>query len=632
MAKRRKIKDSIAAKRKIMESCLDDPDTAEDEIVGADPPLNIELEGIPESEPTYEVVTKEGLIEEPTSDIELEEAFMDEPAHDIELEEALITETTHEIASQEAPIAEPMDKVATEEAPIAELKDLSVTEESKNGLFTSSGLISQQPREWSYTKPPVELLIGPNKIVHYVPRRFLSPEWNKAGPERQWYLPNLTLDTGHTLAHYLHTGAYETIDIQIESPVITPFMKLKRALLVYFASTDCGLLGLQHLAMSDMTKHAVEMDLIDFLRAIKNDFNKFGPVSWVHTCLHRKSKAAFEEDHTVFRSEAFLGNLENPTVNRYMMKCVTELYENRVSEMLRREKKLSESLEDCHQTIQVLSEKQDVSEQGIVVQEDFITPEFYDNQTVQDDVVTDEDFCTISCPSSECPNESPEEFTICPPEGTEHPEDAKTYFHNTAPAESMPCEQSCSSTHLAPECSVNMIQAPTVPINENKLKGNHLVPALNPPKELVSLQSKVDAKNETKKQKKLRQRKEKQEMRALWEATKWKRLVTTEENNNEPGQMGVHATNLLAALTAMINDVQPVRASPDIQETSQASPSLSDSSKDMQPDRQDVQEQVEVNGPTHSPSPTSYYHCEKAATKTAEGTQKLRRSPHLEEK
>jgi hypothetical protein len=116
---------------------------------------------------------------------------------------------------------------------------------------------------------------------------------------------------------------------------MTPFIKLKRALSVYFASTDSGLLELQHLAMCDMIKHAVEMDLVDFLRAIENHFNKFGPESWVHADLRKKAKATFEEDHTLFRSEAFLETLENPTVNRYMMKCVTELYEGRVSDMLR---------------------------------------------------------------------------------------------------------------------------------------------------------------------------------------------------------------------------------------------------------------------------------------------------------
>jgi hypothetical protein len=46
---------------------------------------------------------------------------------------------------------------------------------------------------------------------------------------------------------------------------MTSFIRLKRALSVYFASTEYSLLGLQHLAIGDITKNAVKMDLIDFL-------------------------------------------------------------------------------------------------------------------------------------------------------------------------------------------------------------------------------------------------------------------------------------------------------------------------------------------------------------------------------
>jgi hypothetical protein len=315
------------------------------------------------------------------------------------------------------------------------------------------------------------------------------------------------METGHTLAHYLHTGAYETMDTQVDSHATKPFTKFKRALSIYFASTDCGLLGLQHLAMCDMTKHAVEMDLIDFLRAIQNDFNKFGPVSWVHACLYKKAEAAFEKDHTVFRSEDFLGNLENSTVNRYMMRCVTELYEDRVSDMLKREKDMSHSLEECYSTIQVLSEKQDVSEQGILAREDFIiplacrdsTPECCGSQTFQEDLVSDEDFCTISCPSSECPNESPEGFTDCSPEPTGHSEDAKANLHDTGLAESMPCEQRRASIHLAPKCPTKTVQAPVVGAvserdarYERRSAGYHVARDIKPSEELVTLQSKVD--------------------------------------------------------------------------------------------------------------------------------------------
>jgi hypothetical protein len=510
-----------------------------------------------------------------------------------------------------------------------------------------------------YTKPPVELLIGPNKIVHYVPRRLLPPKWSKASPERQWYLPNLTMDTGHTLAHYLHTGAYETMDTQIDSPAVTPFMKLKQALSVYFASTDCDLLGLQQLAMCDMTKHAVELDLIDFLRVVKDDFDKFDPISWVHTCLYKKAKAAFEEDHTVFRSEAFLENLENPTVNRYMMKCVTELYEDRVSNILEREKEMSESLRDCYEKIEVLSEKQDVAEQGIAVQEDFITPECSGNLTFQDDLLSQESFCTISCPSSECAIGSSDEFTICSPDSTGHSKDASTYMQDADSAESMPCEQRHPSAHLAPERSAETIQPPVASAvlgkNENE---SHPAPNLKLSKKLVSLDLKVDEKKELKRQKKLQKRKEKKEMRELWEATKQKRLeAAREENtpkewadqprhpneawerlglwagaNDQPERLRVHPKELLAALAAIINDIQVPRSSLDTQGTILAPRPPLDSPENIQSDRRDVQEQVEAVGPTHSPSPTSHYQSEKTATNTAEGSQKWRGSARVEKK
>jgi hypothetical protein len=412
------------------------------------------------------------------------------------------------------------------------------------------------------------------------------------------------MDTGHTLAHYLHTGAYETMDPQIDSLALTPFIKLKRALSVYFASTDCGLLGLQHLAMRDMTKHAVEMDLIDFLRAIKSDFNKFDPVSWVHACLHKKAKAAFEEDHTVFRSEAFLENLESPTVNQYMMKCVTELYENKVSDMLKREKEMSDSLGDCHRAIRVLSEKQDGLEQSITVEQHFITPECCGGETFQNGLLSDEEFCTISCPSSECANESLEDFTSCSPERAAHSKDARTHLHDTEIAEYMPCEKRSSSIHLAPDCSTNTIQTPVAGVIPGRCEresiGTHFAPNFKLSEELVLLHPEVDEKKELKRQKKLRKRKEKQEMRELWEATKRKRVDATKEEcapsesldqlnyhneaqaslswwagaRNEPGRLGLHATELLAALAALIKDIEPTRSSPDAEKTNHTPPPL----------------------------------------------------------
>jgi hypothetical protein len=55
---------------------------------------------------------------------------------------------------------------------------------------------------------------------------------------------------------------------------------------------------------------------------IKCDFKKLGSASWMHEYLHQRAKTAFEEDHAVFKSEAFLANLGSLKLNIFMMKCV----------------------------------------------------------------------------------------------------------------------------------------------------------------------------------------------------------------------------------------------------------------------------------------------------------------------
>jgi hypothetical protein len=172
---------------------------------------------------------------------------------------------------------------------------------------------------------------------------------------------------------------------------------------------------------------------------------------------------------------------------------------------------MSDSLGDCHQTIRVLSEKQNGLEQRITVQQDFITPECCGSETFQNDLVYDEEFCTISCPSSQCAIESLEGFMSCSPERNGHSIHARIYLHNTNIAEPMPCEQCCSSIRLAPDRATDTIQAlvaGAVPEGyERASTGTHLTQDLK--------LSKVDEKKQLKRQKKLRQRKEKQEMKEL---------------------------------------------------------------------------------------------------------------------
>ncbi|KAH3911887.1 hypothetical protein HBI56_137880 [Parastagonospora nodorum] len=515
--------------------------------------------------------------------------FVAERTSDIAMDEALIQKPTYEIAVQETPILKPTKQVIVEGTHIAP-EDEMLIEKPEERPFTSCDSTREQFQVSPYTKSPIELLIGPNHIVHYVPECLLPLGCSGSGSEKQWYLSDLNVETGHTLAHYLHTGVYETIDTQVDS---STFAKMKQALSVYFVSTDYGLPGLQRLTMCEMKEKAVEMNFIQFLRVLKDDIDRLDPGNWVLECLHQKAKAAFAEDHTVFKSEAFLENLEYPGVNRFMMKCVTELYDNMVSDLLRRENRMSASLDDCHETLRVLSEKKDVFEQGILTQQDFVTPFAGEptccgNETFQEDLVSNEDFCTISCPPSECPNDLVEfrrELTKSFADTTKHSKDADL-------AGSVSHDKTCSSTHLALD---SPIRAGRVRMTRSAAKdggksvGSHLAAKFEPLRNTIPPQSKMTDKKESKKQKKLRKREELKDMIAFWEMTREQRCSKAEgvdvapepveysDHNRVESGLSWHSGNsktperveprisvLRARLAAILDDIESSQPSLDI--------------------------------------------------------------------
>ncbi|EAT86909.2 hypothetical protein SNOG_05845 [Parastagonospora nodorum SN15] len=462
--------------------------------------------------------------------------FVAERTSDIAMDEALIQKPTYEIAVQETPILKPTKQVIVEGTHIAP-EDEMLIEKPEERPFTSCDSTREQFQV------------------------------SGSGSEKQWYLSDLNVETGHTLAHYLHTGVYETIDTQVDS---STFAKMKQALSVYFVSTDYGLPGLQRLTMCEMKEKAVEMNFIQFLRVLKDDIDRLDPGNWVLECLHQKAKAAFAEDHTVFKSEAFLENLEYPGVNRFMMKCVTELYDNMVSDLLRRENRMSASLDDCHETLRVLSEKKDVFEQGILTQQDFVTPFAGEptccgNETFQEDLVSNEDFCTISCPPSECPNDLVEfrrELTKSFADTTKHSKDAD----------------------LAGSVSHDKTSK-----DGGKSVGSHLAAKFEPLRNTIPPQSKMTDKKESKKQKKLRKREELKDMIAFWEMTREQRCSKAEgvdvapepveysDHNRVESGLSWHSGNsktperveprisvLRARLAAILDDIESSQPSLDI--------------------------------------------------------------------
>jgi hypothetical protein len=135
-----------------------------------------------------------------------------------------------------------------------------------------------------------------------------------------------------------------------------------------------------------MEEHALQLTIFEILDAVKVDFTRLEPDSWVHGFLRKKTQEAFEHDHSVFRNEALLETLDNVALGKVVMRWVVEMYDEKVSHMIKEEEKVRASLKE------MLEEPM------------FVTPvvdECCAQQASEHESVETEEFCTISCPSEE---------------------------------------------------------------------------------------------------------------------------------------------------------------------------------------------------------------------------------------
>lgn len=234
----------------------------------------------------------------------------------------------------------------------------------------------------------------------------MPPGWSKTGLEKKFSLLDLEEATGHTLIHYLFTKTYETLYTEANSSKHEACIGLKRALLVYIMTEKYDLPNnLQQLATREMEEHGSRLNVFETLEAFKDHFSKLDSKSWVHNYLSKKAKAAFEENHTVFKTKAFMESADDAGLNKFMMGCVIDLYDDKISHMIDLEKEMFHKVDQQDRMVRGEPVGNIVLEQNMEVQQDFIAPQI-DEPTVdeccghfeQDEMSTD-GFCTMSCPS-----------------------------------------------------------------------------------------------------------------------------------------------------------------------------------------------------------------------------------------
>lgn len=246
-----------------------------------------------------------------------------------------------------------------------------------------------------YTEVPVELNIGPDGTICYVPRHILPAEWSKTGLERRLHLPEIDKGTGHTLVHYLYTKDYEILNVVAESPSSGICTEFTQGLLVYIMTVKYnGLNDLQALAIEEMDHLGSKLSICEVVGAIKQHFSKLKSPSWIHDYVRKRVNKAFAEDHTIFRSTTFLEAVGNADCDRFLMGCVMDSYDRRLAYMAKVEKTLSEKLEQQILEARDTSVGDTVPEKNAMMPEGFILPRLDEGIKVHNDRGTSEQ-CNI---------------------------------------------------------------------------------------------------------------------------------------------------------------------------------------------------------------------------------------------
>lgn len=288
-----------------------------------------------------------------------------------------------------------------------------------------------------YAEKPTEVLVGHPELCYYVPQHLLqSTKWSEQ-TLAQIRLPDIDADTGHTLVHYLYTGTYQTLDARAEPPVTTARIQFERALMVYLMTIAHDLSSLRHLAICEIEEHGAWINIFEVLEAIKDHFAKLSPDSWVHDYVRRKAKAEFERDHTIFNNDCFLEGLGDPALAKFMMGCVMDLYDDKISRFFNIQKDITQKLDDRNEItcdlpiVEAIAEKVMEIQATIITTDVTVLEECCGEEAFEEDIAAIEESCTISCSSSECPS-------------------------HASPVESLPIEECYALSYPVSECSIEV--------------------------------------------------------------------------------------------------------------------------------------------------------------------------------
>ena len=184
-----------------------------------------------------------------------------------------------------------------------------------------------------YTSRPSTLHFGPDRQSYYVPKALLQSlgEISYDDPwDRVTSLPDVDADSGHVIAHFLHTGTYQTLveegeDVTTSLSASKEFLK---AALVCMAAKKYKLTDLEGLARKEMVQCSTDIGITELVQLISEDI--FGTLCshplWIQEFMTEKVEVAIKNGDNVFLKAGFFASIASSSLARLLAQEVVNIY------------------------------------------------------------------------------------------------------------------------------------------------------------------------------------------------------------------------------------------------------------------------------------------------------------------
>jgi hypothetical protein len=155
----------------------------------------------------------------------------------------------------------------------------------------------------------------------------------------------VSVDTEHTLVHYLYTGTYQALGAKGEDSRTSVPIKFKEALLVFSLASTYELPDLEKLAKEQIKRYGNDMALVEVLDTAREEFSKMTR-GWFHEYLQFRAEEQFELDYAFFTSKAYIESVGEGTLHRFMTCHLLEIFSNKLTHTLQRRGSRRQNVEE----------------------------------------------------------------------------------------------------------------------------------------------------------------------------------------------------------------------------------------------------------------------------------------------